>query len=116
MNKHIVLASSLDKGLGIKDRGAKLGAYPISILTTEEQEQILSFLADNYPLAYVRSSAEENILVIINPSAAPAVLSAEELCALNKELLYTVGGTVKEDANHALQVDGGTAAFISLTK
>lgn len=76
----------------------------------------VSFLADNYPLAYVRSSAEESILVIINPSAAPAVLSAEELCALNKELLYTVGGTVKENADHTLQVDGGTAAFISLTK
>ena len=76
----------------------------------------VSFLSDNYPLAYVRSSAEESILVIINPSAAPAILSAEELCALNKELLYTVGGTVKENADHALQVDGGTAAFISLTK
>ena len=76
----------------------------------------VSFLSDNYPLAYVRSSAEESILVIINPSAAPAVLSAEELCALNKELLYTVGGTVKENADLALQVDGGTAAFISLTK
>lgn len=76
----------------------------------------VSFLSDNYPLAYVRSSAEESILVIINPSAAPAILSAEELCALNKELLYTIGGTVKEGADHALQVDGGTAAFISLTK
>lgn len=76
----------------------------------------VSFLADNYPLAYVRSSAEESILVIINPSATPAVLSAEELCAANKELLYTIGGTVKENANHTLQVDGGTAAFIALTK
>ena len=40
----------------------------------------VSFLSDNYPLAYVRSSAEESILVIINPSASPAILSAEELC------------------------------------
>ena len=50
---------------------------------------------DQYPFAYVRSSGEEKILVIINP--ADREVSFEYDCKV-KEKLYSFGGDVKESS------------------
>lgn len=65
-----------------------------SALLSDGDIEFVSDGADGAPLAYIRSSADEKILVIINPADKEAVL---EVPGIWNESLYTVGGTVKAE-------------------
>ncbi len=66
-----------------KEHSALQSKGEISFVYAEENE---------YPLAYVRSDAEEKILVIINPAARQVSFEYPEPM---KEALYSLGGEVK---------------------
>ena len=65
---------------------------------------------DAYPLAYVRSSEDEKILVVINPSAKDVEFEFE---AELGEKLYCFGGNV-ECNGKVVKVSAQTAAFVLL--
>lgn len=60
-----------------------------------------------YPLAYLRSSGEDNILVIINPANRTTSFPADYEV---KEVLYSFGGEVTCE-NKVFTVPGGSAGF-----
>lgn len=65
---------------------------------------------EQYPLAYVRRSGDEKILVIINPS------SREEHFDYNctfKETIYSFGETVKIE-NQIITIPGQSAGFYKI--
>ena len=63
-----------------------------------------------YPLAYVRSSGQEKILVVINPSAEKVQFPYESALG---EVLYQFGGAVESDGK-VVSVQPQSAAFIRL--
>ena len=65
---------------------------------------------DAYPLAYVRSSEDEKILVVINPSAKDVEFEFE---AELGEKLYCFGGNVESNGK-TVKVSAQTAAFVLL--
>ncbi len=65
---------------------------------------------NEYPLAYVRSSGEEEILVVINPGAKEASFEGEYIL---KEVIYSFGGEITYNAGK-VTVSGGSAFFVRL--
>ena len=66
----------------------------------------ISFVSDDYPLVYKRTSAEQEITVIINPGA-----DAVTVPNVNGKVLYTVGGSAVVEKG-IVKVDGCTAVFV----
>lgn len=66
----------------------------------------ITFVSDGYPLIYKRSTEEQEITVVINPSSSGA-----EIPHMAGKIIYTVGAKA-EIKDHKLWVDGCTAAFI----
>ena len=65
-----------------------------SALLSDGDIEFVSDGADGSPLAYIRSSADEKILVVVNPADREAVL---EVPGTWNVCLYTVGGIVKAE-------------------
>ena len=65
-----------------------------SALLSDGDIEFVSDGADGAPLAYIRSSADEKILVVVNPADREAVL---EVPGTWNVCLYTVGGIVKAE-------------------
>ena len=65
---------------------------------------------ENYPLAYVRKSGEEKLLVVLNPSD-----SVQMLCCSEKpgKAVYTIGGEISE-AQEGLSVPSCSAGIYQL--
>lgn len=66
----------------------------------------ISFVSDEYPLVYKRTSAEQEITVIINPGA-----DAVTVPNVNGKVLYTVGGSAVVEKG-IVKADGCTAVFV----
>ena len=66
----------------------------------------ISFVSDDYPLVYKRTSAEQEITVIINPGA-----DAVTVPNVNGKVLYTVGGSAVVEKG-IVKADGCTAVFV----
>ena len=62
-----------------------------SALLSDGNIEFVSDGADGSPLAYIRSSADEKILVVVNPADREAVLNVPGDW---KETLYEIGGAV----------------------
>lgn len=67
----------------------------------------ITWLSDGYPMAYFRESAEQRIMVVINPSADAASVVCE-----SGRILYTVGSAELSDGR--LNVGGCSAAFVEI--
>ena len=65
---------------------------------------------DTYPFAYVRSSGDERILVVLNPSDKKVSFPYEGVLGEN---IYQFGRDVTGDGT-TVNVDAKTAAFITL--
>jgi maltose alpha-D-glucosyltransferase/alpha-amylase len=71
----------------------------------------ISFISSGYPLVYKRTSADEQILVIINPSCKRFALPLK----LNGEVIYTVGGEPEIKPGNVI-MPNESAVFIKLNK
>ena len=65
----------------------------------------IEFISDGCPMIYKRSSGDQTIFVVINPSAQPAKLPDE----VRGEVVYTVGGGISDRT-----VNGCSAVFIEV--
>ena len=79
-------------------------------LLSKGEIEFVAAKKDTYPLAYVRSSEDEKILVVINPSAKEVTF---EFDAKPGETIYSFGGSVESDGK-TVKASGQTAAFIKL--
>ena len=79
-------------------------------LLSKGEIEFVAAKKDTYPLAYVRSSEGEKILVVINPSAKEVTF---EFDARLGETIYSFGGSVESDGK-TVKASGQTAAFIKL--
>ena len=79
-------------------------------LLSKGEIEFVAAKKDTYPLAYVRSSEDEKILVVINPSAKEVTF---EFDAKLGETIYSFGGSVESDGK-TVKASGQTAAFIKL--
>lgn len=79
-------------------------------LLSKGEIEFVTAKKDTYPLAYVRSSEDEKILVVINPSAKEVTF---EFDAKPGETIYSFGGSVESDGK-TVKASGQTAAFIKL--
>lgn len=70
----------------------------------------VKFIAyESFPLAYLRKSEKETILVIINPKNTKASFEFEEF----GETIFNVGGGIKFE-NGKYEIDGQTAVFVKI--
>lgn len=83
----------------------RLIAFVRQIRRCKAKERSL-FVSDDYPLVYKRTSAEQEITVIINPGA-----DAVTVPNVNGKVLYTVGGSAVVEKG-IVKADGCTAVFV----
>lgn len=79
-------------------------------LLSKGEIEFVAARKDTYPLAYVRSSEDEKILVVINPSAKDVTFEFEGKLG---EKIYSFGGNVESDGK-SVKASAQTAAFIKL--
>ena len=79
-------------------------------LLSEGEIEFVAAKKDTYPLAYVRSSEDEKILVVINPSAEDVTFDFDGKFG---EEIYRFGGNAESDGK-VVKVSGQTAVFVKL--
>ena len=79
-------------------------------LLSKGEIEFVAAKKDTYPLAYVRSSEDEKILVVINPSAEDVTFDFDGKFG---EEIYRFGGNAESDGK-VVKVSGQTAVFVKL--
>ena len=77
-------------------------------LLSKGEIEFVAAKKDTYPLAYVRSSEDEKILVVINPSAEDVTFDFDGKFG---EEVYRFGGNAESDGK-VVKVSGQTAVFV----